>query len=292
MNATVAGRKNDSPNFNTAALRKVGLDVASAASCFPPATQGGAFGVWCVNQPPAFQFYPDDFIGGTVDMTAEDCGAYIRLLCYQWGHGKAWVSKDDIDRIAGCHVSDKVLGKFPRGKNMRLERERAKQIEYRQKQAINGAKGGRPRERLGLGLGYSGETQTITQTKAKKSSPSPSPIVEREYARAHEPEVNGNPTKQEVLAKAQFIGLAEWRASDWWDEMQGCGWKDHLGRTVVDWVAILTRVTRKWESDGRPDSPPKPRSAKGQEQAQTDTILDKQLRENRRMVERLCERPL
>jgi uncharacterized protein YdaU (DUF1376 family) len=121
--------------------------------------------------PPAFQFYPDDFIGGTVDMTPEEVGAYIRLLCYQWGHGKAPLSKEAVDRVAGCVVSDSVLSKFPRGKNRRLEDERRKQIEYRRKQAINGAKGGRPEKRLGLGLGSNSETQT----KAKKSSPSPSP---------------------------------------------------------------------------------------------------------------------
>ena len=36
---------------------------------------------------PAFQFYVDDFLGGTYWMTNEQVGAFIRLLSYQWTKG-------------------------------------------------------------------------------------------------------------------------------------------------------------------------------------------------------------
>lgn len=36
---------------------------------------------------PAFQFYVDDFLGGTVHMSCEEVGLYVRLLCLQWSHG-------------------------------------------------------------------------------------------------------------------------------------------------------------------------------------------------------------
>lgn len=36
---------------------------------------------------PAFQLYVDDFLGGTLHMSAEEVGIYIRLLCCQWSHG-------------------------------------------------------------------------------------------------------------------------------------------------------------------------------------------------------------
>lgn len=64
------------------------------------------------------------------------------------------------------------------------------------------------------------------------------------------------PSLEEVLAKAQFIGLAEWKARDWFEEMEGCGWIDYLHRPVVNWTSMLTRICRKWESDGRPNHPP------------------------------------
>lgn len=47
--------------------------------------------------PPAFQFYVQDFITGTSDMSLEEVGAYIRLLCYQWSKGGL---PNDINRIA------------------------------------------------------------------------------------------------------------------------------------------------------------------------------------------------
>lgn len=36
---------------------------------------------------PAFQLYADDFLAGTIDMSAEEAGVYIRLLCMQWTRG-------------------------------------------------------------------------------------------------------------------------------------------------------------------------------------------------------------
>ena len=98
-----------------------------------------------MNRSPAFQFYPDDFVGGTVALTSEATGAYILLLCYQWGNGKIPSEKTAVDRIAGCTVTDDVLAKFPNGKNKRLEQERKKQSEYREKQRLNGIASGKAR---------------------------------------------------------------------------------------------------------------------------------------------------
>ena len=121
--------------------------------------------------PPAFQFYSDDFIGGVSTMTQHEVGAYILLLCHQWQSGKI---SDDMERlkiVAKGKVSDHVLSKFPNGKNRRMEQERKKQAIYREKQAINGAKGGRPtKPKPNPSLSFG-----LSQTEPKKSSPSPSP---------------------------------------------------------------------------------------------------------------------
>ena len=125
------------------------------------------FGVDSLNKPPAFQFYADDFIGGTVDLTALETGAYIRLLCFQWGHGRIPATTEGINRVAGCEVSEAVLSKFKDGKNARLEQERRKQAEYRKKQAEYGKKGGRPTK---------GELKgSLSIEKGSQTSPSPSP---------------------------------------------------------------------------------------------------------------------
>lgn len=89
-------------------------------------------------KPPAFQFYASDFLAGTVELSTEDVGAYIRLLCYQWSNGEIPEKTIAVDRIAGCSVSSEVLMKFPERKNRRLEVERVKQAAYRQLQSEKG----------------------------------------------------------------------------------------------------------------------------------------------------------
>lgn len=98
--------------------------------------------------PPAFQFYPADFLSGAGDMTCEETGAYIRLLCQQWNKGGL---PDDDARLAimagQCQASALAKAKSKFGmsedgllRNARLEQEREKQNAYRAKQAENGAK--------------------------------------------------------------------------------------------------------------------------------------------------------
>lgn len=101
---------------------------------------------------PAFQFYPQDFLVGTADMTAEEVGGYIRLLCYQWAKGS--IPNDDrkLSQLSGIsdglslgNVSVKFrLCEDGQKRNNRLESVRIQQDQYRQKQAENGKKGGNP----------------------------------------------------------------------------------------------------------------------------------------------------
>jgi len=39
-----------------------------------------------------FPLYTKEFIAGTVQMTAEELGAYIRLLCWQFDNGSVPIS--------------------------------------------------------------------------------------------------------------------------------------------------------------------------------------------------------
>ncbi len=99
---------------------------------------------------PAFQFYADDFLAGTIDMSPAEVGAYIRLLCYQWSNGSIPADLKKLRRIAGGPVSPEVLAKFvPVGDgrlaNKRLELERQKQAEFREKQRQKGIQSGAAR---------------------------------------------------------------------------------------------------------------------------------------------------
>jgi uncharacterized protein YdaU (DUF1376 family) len=94
---------------------------------------------------PAFQFYPNDFLGsGSVAaMTLEEVGAYWILLCYDWNEEGL---PNDRDRLSKwCRVSRKrfeaiwsVIGENfdlvdDRWRNNRLQIERQKQAENRTK---------------------------------------------------------------------------------------------------------------------------------------------------------------
>lgn len=96
---------------------------------------------------PAFQFYPDDFIGGTITMSNEERGFYIMLLCLQWTQGS--LTDRDFKHLANG-MNDQsfqfVKNKFERNSdgsyyNFRLESVRSKQQEFRNKQSNAGKAG-------------------------------------------------------------------------------------------------------------------------------------------------------
>ena len=95
-------------------------------------------------KPPAFQFYPDDFLGSTnvALMTDAEIGVYVRLLCYEWnGPGLPTTEPSELaamlrikpatfavmwKRIGPCFVE-----RDGRLFNPRLDKEREKQAGFR-----------------------------------------------------------------------------------------------------------------------------------------------------------------
>lgn len=124
---------------------------------------------------PAFQFYVDNFIVGTKDMTAEQVGGYILLLCHQWDKGKVPLAEKEIQSIA--KISDEnvkiILKKFSKKKsgyfNDRMEKERKKSLEYRKGQSEIGKRGGRPKKGT-LKLPLSDPFQKKTSSSSSSSS--------------------------------------------------------------------------------------------------------------------------
>lgn len=64
------------------------------------------------------------------------------------------------------------------------------------------------------------------------------------------------PNWELVKAHADRIGLVEWKARDWFDEMEGAGWRDYRNRQICKWDAVLNRVRSQWEAEGRPMQKP------------------------------------
>lgn len=100
---------------------------------------------------PAFLFYPNDWIGGTMTLTRHQKGCYIDLLVAQFNSGP--LSIDHIKTILGTdQASWTVLSsKFKetgdgRWFNERLETEKAKRSRYINSRKENAKKGGRPKK--------------------------------------------------------------------------------------------------------------------------------------------------
>ncbi len=107
--------------------------------------------------PPAFQFYPNDFVTGTSRFTTTEVGGYTLLLCEQWTQGS--VPGDELKRLATImrctpptarSIWKTISTKFVRGedgqwRNDRLERVRAGRSAYTQTQSEKGTKGAEKR---------------------------------------------------------------------------------------------------------------------------------------------------
>jgi uncharacterized protein YdaU (DUF1376 family) len=147
---------------------------------------------------PAFQLYADDFLAGTLDLSQEEVGAYIRLLCHQWSRGSIPVEPEKQQRLAGGLVSDAVLAKFRQCednllRNERLEAEREKQANYRNKQREKGLKSALARAAANRGSTAVATTVQPTiqpdgQPEGNSPSPSPSPTINTYVALAPEAE--------------------------------------------------------------------------------------------------------
>lgn len=133
---------------------------------------------------------------GTMLMTTEEVGAYIRMLCLQWEQGSVSSDPGKLARITGLKYKKlgPVLEKFREDsdgnlKNLRMEQVRNEREFYLQQQREKGAKGGRPKggnEKPGVSCGkatgYAGVSENESQMKAESKpditppSPSPSPF--------------------------------------------------------------------------------------------------------------------
>ena len=110
---------------------------------------------------PAFQLYAQDFLTGVMDLTMEERGVYITLLCKQWSvNNTNGIPKKRLRLFLGYDwenlpemVKEKFIDNGDYFYNKRLLQIVLEQNAFREKQRLNGLKGGRPK----------------TQTKPKKS---------------------------------------------------------------------------------------------------------------------------
>ena len=198
---------------------------------------------------PAFQFYPDDFIGGTVGMTAAEVGAYIRLLCFAWGNGFIPSDSCALKRVAGITVSESVLSKFTDGKNPRMEEERNKQAVWRDKSRIGGLHSAAKRAATTLQppLQPNGNHPCLQPNGNTPSpSPSPSPLEERERDFPEIPPMS----RKEFDAMADRSAVPKDCAEWFWNTYDARNWLDGHGQPIRKVQPLLMNTLKSWRGIG------------------------------------------
>lgn len=215
---------------------------------------GGAF----VKKAPAFQFYPADWLSSqrVSLMTLEEEGAYIRLLCYCWKNGELPNDPEQLARLIGKGASTTLASnvatmfqadgcRLLHDKLNALRTEREQWLEKSRKGGLaSAAKRAKQREiEENESKGGCNLVDDCLQPKANTSSSSSSINSP--------PPSNDIPSLETVLEYATMIGMAAWKAEDWWLDMQSKGWRIN-NTEITNWQAGLSRIKQFWEADGRP----------------------------------------
>lgn len=138
---------------------------------------------------PAFQFYPKDYLSSArvAMMSLEEEGAYNRAMFYCWLHGSIPADPEQLARLIGKGASTTLATTVQKMFEIdanddtkmihpRLENEREKQKEWKEKSIAGGKKSAKVRKlkKLETMKGGSKMVATNRQPKANSSSSSPS----------------------------------------------------------------------------------------------------------------------
>jgi len=208
---------------------------------------------------PAFQLYTDDFLAGTIEMSQEEVGQFIRLLCHQWNRGSIPVETEKQQRLAGGCVSVDVLAKFDHCddgllRNKRLESVRTEKGKFLQSQSAKGKLSAEKRRLEALGR----------QSQSNQNSTAVEPVLQPESQPSGQPEFNSPspspnnkeesiapksqrsrfvvPSVEEVETACVEIGLPASEAGRFIDHYESKGWKVS-GSPMKSWIASL----RNWK---------------------------------------------
>ena len=140
-----------------------------------------------MNKPPAFQFYPKDFIvdDKVAVMNMEARGVYITLLCFCWNNNGLTNDQEELKEMCGNPENwEKIWKKVGKcfyennGKlyNKRLDKERKKQEFWREKSKEGGIKSGESRRKKVKSKGGSNEIKGGSQMVEPKANHSVSPV--------------------------------------------------------------------------------------------------------------------
>lgn len=169
-----------------------------------------------MSKAPAFQFYAADFLIDTAEMTGQEVGIYIRLLCYQWVNESLPSDPKRLSSIAIdlLDVWQDISYKFVEGddgrlRNPRLEETRRVQQEHSEKRRIAGSKGGKAKQ---ANSKKSSNATNLLKQKCSSSSSSSSSVLKQGINEIawHEYIAYRKDSKLKSLKPASLISQKEW----------------------------------------------------------------------------------
>ena len=193
---------------------------------------------------PAFLFYPNDYLGGTMGMTFEEKGAYIELLMMQFNRGH--MTPHMIGQTVG-QIWDKIQDKFIRDENglwynerLDVEKEKRKTFTDSRKNnilgvnqytKINGKKSGHMDGHMTSHMVNVNEDVNVNKNVSKK-----------------EGKIFVFPTIDEVKKYFSENGYSEQSAITAFNYYNVANWIDSKGRKVKNWKQKMISVWFKPEN--------------------------------------------
>ena len=187
---------------------------------------------------PAFLFYSSDFLTGTMLMTDEQVGKYIRLLCLQ--HQKGHLLKEHMINICKSYDKD-IFDKFRIDENglyynerLRIEIEkRSKYCESRRANRISANKDNHMSEHM--------STHMYTHMENENEN------INKENGVRGEKQFK-NPTLEEVKQYFHENGYSEQSAITAFEYYEAGGWIDARGKKVRNWKQKMISVWFKQDN--------------------------------------------
>lgn len=202
---------------------------------------------------PAFLLYTSDFLTGTMLMTDEQVGKYIRLMCYEHQHGR--LSEQDMLKICKTHDED-VFSKFHVDEsgmyfNERLEFEANRRRAYSESRRKNRNSSKTCEEHMkNICETYEEHMETETETITNKTKDNRELKVTGKGVKGENPDkpkkkVFTPPTLEEITAYCKERGN-DVDPKKFYDYFTAAEWVDGRGNPVKNWKQkIIT-----WESHG------------------------------------------
>ena len=179
---------------------------------------------------PAFLFYTNDFLSGVTDLTMEERGQYITLLCLQ--HQKGHLSEKTI-RLNVASASVDVLSKFIKDENgnfynERLEIEVEKRATFIDSRRENGKLGGRPK---GNEIKPNGKPNGKPKSNRKPNLPENVNEIENYF-------IENGYKKEEAVKFFNYYSVSNW--------------VDSNGKQILNWKQKAQQVWFKEENKIQP----------------------------------------